>query len=104
MFFNWRGVAIVLGVIAVVIALCALDLKCSGNPSEESTISMVKREMAAGIKEKRYLEAEDLARLARDMRILAKRYVQQGENKKAQHAIGAAQELDKRIRKLRGEK
>ena len=103
MFFNWRGVTIVLGVIAAVIALCALDLRCSGSASDIPTVARVKGELAAGKREMRILQAEELANLARDMRVLAKRYIAKGDKKKAQRAIGAAQELDRKIRELRGE-
>ena len=92
-----------LGVIAAVIALCALDLCCSGSSSDIPTVARVKQELAAGKREMRILQAEELAKLARDMRVLAKRYVEQGEKKKAQRAINAAQELDRKIRELRGE-
>ena len=103
MFFNWRGVAIVLAVIAAVICLCAVDLRCSGGPGSESTVARVKGELAEGKTAMRQQEAENLARVARDLRVLAKRYKANGENKKAQRAIGAAQELDKKIARLLGE-
>ena len=63
----------------------------------------VKGEIEAGRREQRVRQAEELAKLARDMRALAKRYVEQGETRKAHRAIGAAQELDRKIRELRGE-
>ena len=102
MFFNWKGIAIVLAAIVVVIGLCALDLRCSGGSGEIPAIARVKGEIEAGRKEQRSLQADELAKLARDMRVLAKRYLEQGEKRKAQHAIGAAQELDKKIEELRG--
>ena len=100
MFFNWRGAVIVLSVLAVVIGLCAVDLRCSGGPGSGSTVARVKGEVAEGKKAMRQQEAESLARVARDLRVLAKRYKENGENKKAQRAIGAAQELDKKIARL----
>lgn len=103
MFFNWKGIAIVLAAIAVVVGLCALDLRCSGGGEEIPVIARARGEIEAGVKEQRILQADELARLARDMRALAKRYVERGENRKAQRAIGAAQELDRKIRELRGE-
>ena len=60
--------------------------------------------MSAGQKAMRQQEAENLAQLARDLRVLARRYKENGENKKAQRAIGAAQELDKKIARLLDEK
>ena len=103
MFFNWRGAVIVLSVLAVVIGLCAVDLRCRGGPSSGSAVARVKGEVAEGRKAMRQQEAENLARVARDLRVLAKRYKENGENKKAQRAIGAAQELDKKIARLLGE-
>lgn len=104
MFFNVKGTLIVLAVIVVVMCVCALDLHCSRRPTAESTISRVKGELAAGQREVRYQQAEDLARLARDLRVLARHHVAKGEKRKAQRALAAAQELDGKIRKLRGEK
>lgn len=104
MFFNWRGAAIVLAAIAAIGCLCAVDLRCSGRPGSGSTIAHVKGELAEGKRAMRQQEAENLARLARDLRVLAKRYKENGENKKAQRAIGAAQEMDKKIARLLGEK
>ena len=104
MFFNWKGIMFVLGAIAVVVGLCALDLCCSSGGKEKiPSLERVKGEIEAGRREQRVLQAEELAKLARDMRALAKRYVEQGETRKAHRAIGAAQELDRKIRELRGE-
>lgn len=104
MFFNWRGAVIVLSALAVVIGLCAVDLHCSGGPGSGSAVARVKGEVAEGKKALRQQEAENLARVARDLRVLAKRYKENGENKKAQRAIGAAQELDRKIVRLLDEK
>lgn len=103
MFFNWKGIALVLTVIAAVIGLCALDLSCGGGPTADSTLAKVQGELKAGRQELRTLKAEELAGLARDMHALAKMYRDQGEKKKAYHALAAAQELERKIRQLRGE-
>ena len=100
MFFNWKGAAIVLAVLVAVIWLCAVDLRCSGGLGPDSQIVRMKGEWDEGKKVMRQQEAENLAQLARDLRVLAKRYKENGENKKAQRAIGAAQELDKKIARL----
>ena len=104
MLFNWKGVAIVLGVLMVVIGLCAVDLRCSGGLGSDSHIVRIKGEWDEGKKTMRQQEAENLAQVARDLRVLARRYKEKGENKKAQRAIGAAQELDKKIARLLEEK
>ena len=104
MFFNWKGVTIALSVLAAVIGLCAIDLRCSGGLGSDSHIVRMKGEWNEGKKAMRQQEAENLAHLARDLRVLAKRYKENGESKKAQRAIGAAQELDKKIARLLEEK
>ena len=104
MLFNWKGVAVVLAVLAAVVVLCSVDLSCSGGLGPGSEIARMKGEWADGKKAMRQQEAENLARLARDLRVLARRYRESGENKKAQRAIGAAQELDKKIARLLEEK
>ena len=104
MFFNWKGIMFVLGAIAVVVGLCALDLCCSSGGKEKiSAVERVKGELEAGRREQRILQAEQLAGFARDMRVLAKRYAEKGEMRKAHRAIGTAQELDRKIKELRGE-
>ena len=105
MLFNWKGAAIVLAVLSAVIGLCIINLRCSGGLGSDSHIVRMKGEWNEGKKAMRQQEAENLAQLARDLRVLARRYKENGENKKAQRAIGAAQELDKKIaRLLEGEK
>lgn len=104
MFFNMKGTMIVLAVMAIVMALCALDLCCGGKPSGVSAVSRVKTEMSAGIKEMRNRQADDLAKVASDMRVLARRYAEKGDKKQAQRAINAALELDRNIERLRREK
>ena len=89
-------------VMAVVVGLCALDLHCSGG-GEIPAIARVRDEMEAGRSAQRIQQADELARLARDMRVLAKKYLEQGEGRKARRAFGAAQELERKIMELRGE-
>ena len=100
MLCNWRGAMIVFAVLAAVFVLCAVDLRCSGGLGQDSQVERMKGELAEGKKAMRQQEAENLAQLARDLRVLARRYKENGENKKAQRAIGAAQELDKKISRL----
>ena len=100
MLINWRGVGVVLGAIALVIALVVMNLCCGARVEERSTIARVKGEIAAGRSEMRKLQADELARLACDMRVMAKRYLEKGDKVKAQRARGAAQELDRKIKEL----
>jgi len=96
-----KRVLFILIVGAVVVGLGVVGLRCGG-PSESPAVERVKGEIAAGRQEQRNLQADELAALARDMRLMAQRYLQQGDKKKSQRAIGAAQELDKKISELRG--
>lgn len=98
-----RGVTIVLAVIAAVVALCVLDLSCGRGASKDSTIVRVKGELAAGMKEHRTMQADDLALVARDMRVMAKRHLAKGEKRKAEEALKTAEELDRKVEALRGE-
>ena len=50
MLFNWKGAVIVLSVLAAVIALCAVDLRCSGGVGSDSSIARMKGEWAEGKK------------------------------------------------------
>lgn len=104
MFFNWKSIAIVLCVLTAVIGLCALGLRCSGGLGSDPRVVRMKGELAAGRQSMRQQEVENLAQVARSLRVLARQYKEKGENKKAQRAIGAAQELDKKIARLLEEK
>ena len=104
MFVNWKGVTVVLAVVTAVVALCAVDLRCSGGLGPGSDIVRMKGELAEGKKAMRQQEAENLARLARDLCLLARHYKAKGEDRKAQRALGAAQELEKKIARLLEEK
>lgn len=101
MFFNWRGTAVVLGAIALVVALCAIDLSCSSGPAENSAISRVKGEMNAAKSEHRTSQADEFSKMARDMRVMAKRFAKRGDTRSAQRAINAALELDRKAEALR---
>lgn len=93
-----RAIFIIIAV-AVVAGLCVLGLRCGG-PLEAPAVERVRNELDAGRAMQRQLQADELAALARDMRLMAQRYLKQGDKQKAQRAIGAAQELDKKILEL----
>ena len=104
MLVDWKGVRIALLVLLAVLAFCALDLNCSGSKDENATLSRVRSELAVGRREARLKQADDLARVALDMRVLAKRHAANGRTKEAQQCIAAALELDSEIKRLRGAK
>jgi len=98
--FGRKRMAIVLSALAAVVGLSALGLSCSGRLGTGSRHVRMKDELSEDKKAMRRQEAEKLARFARDFRVLAQRYREGGESKKAHRAIGAAQELDRKIKKL----
>ena len=98
-----KWVAIALVVFAVVAGLCVLDVRCSSGKNDIPPVARIRGELEAGRHERRLQQADELAKLARDMRALARRYIERGEKRKARRAAGAAQELDRKIRELRGE-
>ena len=99
----WGRLVVELGVLALIVGFCVLNVHCSGEPAAGSSAARIANEVKAGKQEMRNQEIENLARVANDFRVLAKRYKAQGENKKAQRAICAALELDKKILKLQEE-
>jgi len=100
-FFNVRGIVITLAAIAAVALLCMLDVHCSNvrdrrakeQPSP-GVVSRVKGELAAGAKEFAQLRADQLNAQLRDLRILAKHFVEKGENRRARATIALIQELE----------
>lgn len=101
MFFDWKGTMWVLAAICAVIALCALDLNCSRAPEEEEgAVRRVKGELSAWRQERRNVQADDLARMARDLRVIARRHVERGENKEAQKVMAEVLKLEQRIERL----
>lgn len=100
---SWKTVFAIMAILAAVVAICVVDLRCSGEPEKGTVAARVCEEIAVGRQELRNARADELAVLARNLRVLARRYVEQGDKKKAQRAIGAAQELDRKIDELRGE-
>lgn len=101
MTFGWRHVGYVLAGLAAVLLIGVIDLRCSGDPRPGSAAAHIRSELQEGRQERRVQDVESLSIMARDLRVLAKRYVEQGETRKAHRAIGAAQELDKRIQSLK---
>jgi len=86
-------------VAAFALGLGVLGLRCGG-PAENPTVVRIRGDIEAGRDERRRQQADELAAVARDLRLMAQRYLKQGEKQKAQRAIGAAQELDKKIQAL----
>lgn len=103
MSFVVRIAAALLGILLLVVTICVCNLRCSGDLEQDLTVRRIKGDIAAGKREAKVIQADNLAEVARDLRVLARRYKEKGESKKAQRAISAAMELDKKIRQLRGD-
>lgn len=100
MSFIWKIPLAVLGLSALVFGVCVANLKCCGKPGPDTTVGRIQGELAAGKREYRSQQANELARMAHELRILAQGYKAKGENKKALRAVSAARELDKKIQQL----
>lgn len=78
MLVDWRGVGLVLVVLGVVVAFCALDLSCTEKKGP-AVLARVKGELDAGRKEYLTIRRDQLAEQLRDLRVLNRRLVEQGE-------------------------
>ncbi len=101
MFFDWKGIAMVIAALCAAIILSLLDLSCTAKPEALSTIARVKGELAAGRNAVKDQQIDNLTRAVRDIRVMARRYVQKGDRENARRAMNAAQELERRIEALK---
>ena len=107
MFFNFQGIKWTIMALLGVLALCALDLRCSSKKDEErsspapSAISRVKGEIEGGKREYASMRAEQLEEQLRDLRITAKKLVREGKDAEARRVIVTIQEMEKDARRLR---
>lgn len=106
MFFNVNGIKWTLLAIAVVVLLCALDVHCSNVRDEKrkatvgGSIAHVKDEWKAGQHEFALQRAEQINAQLRDLRIMAKHFVKNGETKRARATIALIQELEQQQKRL----
>lgn len=100
MFVDWRGVAIVLAVLAAVCVLCAIDLSCSGS-RDPDVLQRVKSEMKSGRQEMSVLRREQLAEQLRDLRVLNKRLVQLGEKERSREVTLLILDLERQYQRAR---
>lgn len=91
----------VLAAIVVVVWLCLMDVSCSSRKEDNHNYVQVMGELGEMQRVNRELRAEELARTARDLRRLAGKYRKAGQDKEADEAIAAAEEIDRRLKKAR---
>ena len=113
LFVDRKSVALVLLAIAVVVALCALDLHCAAAKDDRArresalprtgALAHVKDELAAGRQAWNQLRDDQLNEQLRMLRVLAKRCAEKGENTRARATIALIQEIEaeKRARSQR---
>ena len=105
MFFNVRGIKWTLLAILVVIVLSILDLRCSFSRDraarEEAAtgslggiISHVREEVAAGHKELKVQQIDQINEQLRDLRVIARRMVKAGKTKDVRRIMADIQELE----------
>ncbi len=107
MLFDVNGIKWTIAAILVVLALCALDLRCSSGGDEtaspaSSVISRVKGEVAAGKQAYASMRAEQLEEQLRGLRVMAKKLVRDGNEADARRVILTIQEMEKDLERLRG--
>ncbi len=106
MFFNFRGAGWVLLVILLVAFVCLLDLKCSfmrderdrvdaAQPPPSGALARVKGEMSAGKEAWNQMREEQLNEQLRTFRVMAKRFAETGQHKRAQALVSLIQEIER---------
>lgn len=107
MLFDVNGIKWTIAAILGVLALCAIDLSCSGGDGEEepsgaqNVISRVKGEVAAGKREYASMRAEQLEEQLRGLRVMAKKLVREGKTADARSVILTIQDMEKDVKRLR---
>lgn len=99
MLVDWRGVSIALAVLVAVGLLCALDLHCTSDQGPD-VLAHVKGEMMSGRHEALILRRDQIAEQLRDMRVLNKRLVEQGEGKRSRELTRMIIELEKQFQRI----
>ena len=99
MFVNWQGVKIVLAVLAVVLALCALDLCCSSE-KDPAVLAHVKHEVDAGRRESAIMRRDQIGEHLRDLRALNRRLVEQGDLRRSREVTRMIIDLERQYEKL----
>ena len=108
MFFDRRGILLTLAIIFVVILLCVIDLRCSSarderarreNTPQFGAIAHVKEEMAAGKRAWNQLREDQLNEQLRTFRVMAKRFTEMGQHRRARATIALILELEREKRR-----
>ena len=99
MFVDWRGVATAVAVLAVIVLLGALDLSCTSDRGP-AVLDRVKAEAQSGRQEFATLRREQVAEQLRDMRILNKRLVEQGELERSRELTRLIVDLERQYQRL----
>ena len=104
MFFNYRGTGWVLFAILVVVLLCVLDLRCSflrdekrakeSDAPQVGAIAHVKGEMSAGLEALAQQREEQRNEQLRTLRVMAKRFADKGDHKRARATIGLIMQIE----------
>ena len=98
MFFNVRGFYWTMAALALVIVLCAIDLRCSSGTREGvadiGAIAHVRNEIAAGKQQAAFQREENRNLQIRDLRVMVRRLVKEGRHAEARKMMAAIQELE----------
>jgi len=99
MLVDVRGVTIAVGVLLAVVALCAIDVRCSGKEREPAVLAHVKDELSAGRKEYATMKRDELAEQLRRLRAYNRRLVEKGELAESRRVTAAILELEEHYRR-----
>ena len=99
MFVNWQGVKVVLAALAVVMALCALDLCCSSE-KDPAVLAHVKHEVDAGRRESAIMRRDQIGEHLRDLRALNRRLVEQGDLKRSREVTRMIIDLERQYEQI----
>jgi len=99
MIVDWRGVTIVLAVLAAVGVLCAIDLSCTSNRAP-GVIERVQGELKSGRKEMAIKRRDEVAEQLRGLRALNRQLVREGELRRSRELTRLIVELEQQYRRL----
>ena len=108
MFFNVRGTCWVLLAILLVALVCVIDLRCSvarderareRNAPQFGALAHVEEEMAAGKRAWNQLREDQLNEQLRTFRVMAKRFTEMGQHRRARATIALILELEREKRR-----
>jgi len=102
MLVDWRGVKIVLTVLAAVAVLCVIDLSCTSS-RDPGVLARVKDELKVGRREMTVLRRDQVAEQLNSLRVLNKELVRKGELRRSRELTRLIVDLERQYQHLQAE-